>query len=243
MTMTMTTLPDYVTPAYLGALSLRAINGTGEVGDRCAIQEIRAWRGLSTRGYGRPDDVCPVLYHMVLKLQTVFGAVGEDRRCRIALLLPTLADTADHAVTLRRVYRCLDWACREALPPVVERLGYGAQAEVLRGLPPIIDGDSARVAAGAARAAARVMDDMAAWPEVEAVQDRIVRVTAAIAVSMAAERAEEAVRDWAEVERVAPWPAAGAVEAAERAARAVGRGLDPIALLEELIAMRPDGRS
>ncbi len=108
-------IPDYVTPEYLNELRdrLKQGAGSGALGDRCSIQEVRAWLDLDPSTDGCPDCVCPVLHKLVI--------ITQDRRLawrrEIALLLPQLVGSRGSAdLTQRRAYRCADWAIRTVTP-------------------------------------------------------------------------------------------------------------------------------
>jgi len=145
------TIPDYVTPEYLSSLVLLEGPGSGTPGQRCAMQEIRAWLGLDASSDAIPPCVCPVLGRLIVHLQDA----REDWRAALVPLLPRLVGSAgDEEVTRRRAYRCADWVCRVAAPAALEAAGLTDSAARLRRLAPVTDRASARAAEEASGAAA-----------------------------------------------------------------------------------------
>jgi hypothetical protein len=105
-------LPDYVTPEYLDELTLVDCIGTGAVGSRCAMQEVRAWLGLDPQWDEIPscvDDLCGAL--------TILIQDGHSEwRRSIKKLLPRLVGSRDNEKLYRRESYLINWALRVATP-------------------------------------------------------------------------------------------------------------------------------
>jgi len=93
------TLPAYLTPAYLAALVLVEGGGSGAPGDRCAIQEVRAWLGLDPSSDTVPDNVCPVIGAAVYRAD---HSTRCDRRALAQVLPRLLGSRGSAALTQRR---------------------------------------------------------------------------------------------------------------------------------------------
>jgi hypothetical protein len=77
-----------------------------------------------------------------------------ERRIVLGPLVPLLLDTvgtAEHERT--RAFMLIDWSVRELAPVMLDCLRLGPHAKTLRGLLPIVDGDSAVAAVPACKAA------------------------------------------------------------------------------------------
>jgi hypothetical protein len=137
---------------YLSKLHLRAGKGSGAEGDRCAIQEVRAWEGLDPSSDDIPKTDCLVIGRLIIGLQDA----RKSWREAIVPLLPRLVGSRGSlALTRRRSFAAADWAVRNRAPLALDAIGIKDQADILRGLPIINDSDSADAAAyAAARAAA-----------------------------------------------------------------------------------------
>ena len=101
------TLPAYLTPAYLAALVLVEGGGSGAPGDRCAIQEVRAWLGLDPSSDTVPDNVCPVIGAAVYRAD---HSTRCDRRALAQVLPRLLGSRGSAALTQRR-----HWAVAHAV--------------------------------------------------------------------------------------------------------------------------------
>src|SRR4051812_21049021 len=161
-------IPSYVTPDYLKDLrsKLRHGTGSGAVGDRCSIQEVRAWLSLDPSSDACPDCVCPVLHKLVIVAQDS----RKEWRADIAELLPALVGSRGSAdLTNRRAYRCADWANPTVSPFALEAASRALaaagiaehpqklqeHAEKLRALSPVAAAAAACAAANAAANACR----------------------------------------------------------------------------------------
>jgi hypothetical protein len=137
-----TTLP---TPEYLSALKLRAGCGTGKPGDRCAIQEVRAWEGLDPAKDECPPDADPLIVSLVIRVQDVRA---EWRQALIPLLPQIPGSRGSDALQWRRLYRCADWQLRRALPALCDFYPEMKEAAAnLRALGPVVDRKTAKLAA------------------------------------------------------------------------------------------------
>ncbi len=138
-------------PADLSAIELRKGCGSGEEGDRCAIQEYRAWCGLDASSDKRPEGVCPVLHRLVIGLN---DARSEWRKAIVAWL-PKLADSEGTPETRQaRAFKAADWAVRVFAPIALDARGYAEHATKLRALAAIVDKETAKTAKDAAAYAA-----------------------------------------------------------------------------------------
>ena len=135
-------------------LNLRlGVFGSGRPGDRCAIQEIRAWGGLDPSSDEIPGDVCPVIGHYVSRYQdrlTSGGVSPDEVYEHVTRHLPRLLGSrgAD-ALAERRRWVAIDISVREIAPlwldlhPDLESF-----ATELRALPEVRSRESAKVAYG-----------------------------------------------------------------------------------------------
>ena len=113
----MTVLPEYVDDTYLASLRLRRGMGSGEPGDRCAVQEVRAWAGLDASKDALPPGVDPLVGVLVMKLQD--ARVGW--RDEVRFLLPHVARSqGSEALTHARALRAIGWVLCEAVPALLE---------------------------------------------------------------------------------------------------------------------------
>lgn len=132
-------------PEYLANLVLRKGCGTGEAGDRCAIQEVRAWEGLDASTDACPDTDDPLIVALVIRIQ---DARPEWRKAIVQLLPKIPGSRGLDALSLRRLYRCADWRIRELLPAIMETWPeMKTEAAKLRGLEAIVDRQTAKAAA------------------------------------------------------------------------------------------------
>jgi hypothetical protein len=137
-------------PADLTTIELRKGCGSGKEGDRCAIQEYRAWCGLDPAGDSRPEGVCPVLHSMVIGLN---DARLEWRRALVNWL-PLLANTEGNAATRQaRAYKAADWAVRVFAPLALDAK-YPEHAAKLRAMAEIVNKETAKAGKDTAYAAA-----------------------------------------------------------------------------------------
>ena len=141
----MNALPEYVTEEYLSTLKLRAGCGTGEPGDRCAIQEVRAWEGLDPSNAECPPDADPLIVSLVIRIQDA----REAWRKQVVPLLPLIPGSiGSDALQWRRLYRCADWQIRQMLPAIIDFWPeLKNTAAGLRGLAPVVDRETAKLAA------------------------------------------------------------------------------------------------
>jgi hypothetical protein len=115
----MNSIPAYVTSDYLASLSLRGEPGTGAPGDRCAIQEVRAWLDLDASTDEIPGCVSPLVGTLVIRTQDASKAWRDELRDVLPLLV---GSRGSDALEWRRVYRVLDWSVREAMPAGLDTL-------------------------------------------------------------------------------------------------------------------------
>jgi hypothetical protein len=166
---------------YLSKLHLREGKGSGAEGDRCAIQEVRAWEGLDPTSDDIPETDCPVIGRLIIGLQDA----RESWREAIVPLLPRLVGSRGSIdLTRRRAFAAADWAVRNRAPLALDAAGFKDRARALRGLPMVKDESSARAAAARAAAA------YAAYAA---------RAAAAAAAAYAAADAADAANDPAEI--------------------------------------------
>lgn len=149
--MTTPTLPAYVTPDYLASLTLRAGLGTGAPGDRCALQEVRAWLGLPAASDKIPPCVCPVIGPLAIRANDLDAAT---RAALVPLLPRLLGSRGSPALDRRRRWALVDWTIRAAAPvrldAIAAREGLAENAATrirgwslrLASLPPIVDAAS-----------------------------------------------------------------------------------------------------
>ncbi len=215
----MTALPDYVTPEYLEHLNLRKGCGTGAEGDRCAIQEMRAWQGLDASKDACPPDMCPVVHKLIISLQDC----RPEWRKAIALVLPKFADSKrELAVTVKRAFACADFAVRVCAVNALISAGLNEEAEKLKVLSPIVDQATSRAASGAASYASDA--------------SRAASRAASGAASYAASYASDASRA---ASGAAPYAAPYAASyAAFAASYAASDAVDPVAFLLSLLDIR-----
>ena len=175
-------------------------------------------RELGQKHTARPEGVSPVLTRMGGALN---DALPDEARQRLAPLRFDLPGTDGDGLDDARAWMATDWLARVWLPAWLDLVPAGRpHAEVLRGLPPVLDATAARraepVVAAArqpARATARAIPKDAAW-------------AAAWAAAWSAA--------WA-----VAWAARAAVEAAEAAAEAAAEvahvsGVDLQPTIDEL---------
>jgi hypothetical protein len=140
-------LPDYVTEEYLNTLCLIVGKGSGKQGERCAIQEVRAWLDIDASSDAVPDCVCPVIGKLVIGLNDV----SDDYRRQIVPILPRILNTrAELAVTVKRAFAVADWAVRVVAVVALRSADLNEQADSLVKLDPIADEKAASYAARAA---------------------------------------------------------------------------------------------
>lgn len=114
-----------------------------------SVMEAVAWLAHEPHT-NRPECASPVIAAFC---RAVNDRVGDEERQRLVAYLPRLVETrAADEVELRRTMILADWAVRVAAPVSLEIAGLSGEAEGLRRLPPVTEGDSAREAGSAARA-------------------------------------------------------------------------------------------
>src|SRR6185369_6072983 len=77
-------LPERFTDEYFAHLSLRGGKGDGQEGDRCSIQERRAWEELNAKLDEIPEGDCPVVGKFMIRFQDGIS----DSAVRTRLCLP-----------------------------------------------------------------------------------------------------------------------------------------------------------
>jgi hypothetical protein len=227
-------------PADLSTINLRAGCGSGEEGDRCAIQEYRAWCGLDASSDKRPEGVCPVLHRLVIG----FNDKSEVWRKALVAWLPKLTGSEGNAATRHaRAFKAADWAVRVFAPIALDAGGRKADAEKLRNLAPIVDKETAETARAAAEAAcaADAADAADAYAADAADAAAAYAAYAAAAYAAAAYAADAAAADayaaYAAAAYAAAADAAAAAYAADAAACAAAAKIDPVAVLDSLLAI------
>ena len=124
-------MPAIKIPASLSKIKLVAGCGTGREGDRCAIQEYRAWRALDPSVDTRPKGVCPILHRLVIG----FNDSRLGWRALLVVWLPNLTGSEGNAATRQaRAYKAADWAVRVFAPITLDARGFPKQAATLRAL-------------------------------------------------------------------------------------------------------------
>jgi hypothetical protein len=147
-------LPAFVTPEYIAALKLRIGKGTGEEGDRCALQERRAWTGLDPASDAVPETDSKVLGRFLIRFQD--GIRDDELRNRVCgpLLVKLVGSKASAKIERKRAWVAVDWVCREILPMYLElNPELASHAEALRALPEITNKAAAENAASVRKAA------------------------------------------------------------------------------------------
>jgi hypothetical protein len=214
-------------PEYLANLVLRKGCGTGEAGDRCAIQEVRAWEGLDASIDACPDTDDPLIVALVIRIQ---DARPEWRKAIVPLLPKIPGSRGSDALSLRRLYRCADWQIRELLPAIMEMWPeLKTEAKKLRGLEAIVDRQTAKA----------VADQLART------RDRALDLDLALDLAVAVARTRVRARDLAS-DLVLDLARDVAVALARARARGLDLDLDldldgklsPVALIAELLDMQ-----
>jgi hypothetical protein len=219
------------TPEYLNTLTLRQGIGSGRPGDRCAIQELRAWLELDPT----TDDIPPCVSMVIGSLVIAVQDERPEWREQIIPLLPRLIGSAASRETeLQRVFACADWAVRVAAPAALDAAGLSDHAERLRSLAQVIDEPTAYKAASAARAvayAAYAADYAARAPDAAAYAASV-----AVAADDAATAADDAVT--ADDADEAVVPAVRSAEAADYVVMTADyASINPVALIEALLGI------
>ena len=208
----MTTIPD---AEYLSKLTLRSRCGTGKPGDRCAIQEVRAWEGLDPSVDECPPDADPLIVSLVIRVQDA----DPKWRAAIVPLLPLIPGShGSDALQWRRLYRCADWQIRQVIPSLCDFYpGMRDAAKALRGLAPITDRQTAKLAAD----------------QLDLARDRDRALDRALALDL------DLARDLDRADRAARALDLALARAIYRArALDLDRDLDPFGLIAELLAMK-----
>ncbi len=229
----MTALPDYVTPEYLEHLNLRKGCGSGKEGDRCAIQEYRAWVGLDASKDECPPDMCPVVHKLIISLQDY----RPEWRKAIALVLPKFADSKrELAVTVKRAFACADFAVRVCAVNALISAGLNEEAEKMKALAPIVDQATSDAASYASRAASYAASYAASDASYASRAASDASRAASRAASYAATRAASyAPRAASDASRAASYASRAASDAASYAPRAASDAIDPVAFLLSLL--------
>lgn len=213
--MTQKQLPDFVTDDYLRGLHFRSGKGTGKEGDRCSIQEYRAWWGLDPASDEVPRTDSEVVGRYIIGFQDrliLAGATPEQVYELVGRHLPRLHMSGrGKKLEEHRSFLLLDMMVRELAPLWLELTPELAPfAEQLRALSPITDRksnesaqplyDAARSAAWAVRSKsyreleAKVKESfLKAKPEGLRDQDWAVAEAAEAVVAVVAAEAAEAV--------------------------------------------------
>jgi len=166
-------IPFYVTAEYLQSLTLISGVGNGTAGQRCAMQEVRAWLDLDAASDDVPACVCPVIGRMVIGLNDAAPATRASLRSRLPAIIGT---RGSDALSRARAYLALDWLIRVYTPAWLDRVpSLVPHAAAIRALGEIVDRESAvtagpvmRAAGDAARAAVRAAVRAAAGAAVPA---------------------------------------------------------------------------
>ena len=156
----MNQLPEYVTPEYLQSLCLIKGKGDGTSGQRCAIQEVRAWLDLDASMDEVPDCVCPVIGKLVIGLNDI----GPEMRTMLIPFLPRLGGSkGELAIMIRRAFAVADWAVRVVAAGAMATAGLNDHAKILKDLPPIVDQETSYAASYAASDASDAASDAASY--------------------------------------------------------------------------------
>jgi len=201
-------IPFYVTAEYLQSLTLISGVGNGTAGQRCAMQEVRAWLDLDAASDEVPACVCPVIGKMIIGLNDAAPAT------RVALLfrLPAIIGTRGRpALSRARAYLARDWLIRVYTPAWLDRVpSLVPHAAAIRALGEIVDRESAVMAGPVMRAARDAARD--AW-------DAIPSLRAASSAVPRSASAAPAARDAASAAASASTATTAAARAAGAAAR------------------------
>src|SRR5262245_31140546 len=145
--MTTTEIPKFVTPEYLSALKLRQGKGTGKEGDRCAIQERRAWSNLDPASDAIPETDCRVCGRFLIRFQDAITDGEVRSRLCAPLLVKLVGSKGSKAVQERRRWIAVDWALREVAPFWLDFCPELTEhAAALRALPEITSREAAEAA-------------------------------------------------------------------------------------------------
>lgn len=98
--------------------------------------------------------VCPVVRAFAIGLNEQLPFDERQRLKQVAN--EVLGTKGSRELERRRAYRCADWAVREIAPIALERAHQHDHARILRGLPTVVDEQSAHNAASAAAARAPI---------------------------------------------------------------------------------------
>src|SRR6185436_7568364 len=148
---------------YLAHLRLQLGKGSGAPGERCAIQEVRAWLDLDASTDEIPDCVSKVCGRFMIRFQDSI----KDDALRVKLCAPLLVQLvgsrASSKIERQRAWVAVDWVTREIAPLWLDQCPeLGEHAAALRGLPEITSqatADAARPVREAARKAAWALRD------------------------------------------------------------------------------------
>jgi len=144
-----TALPSYVTPEYLASLHLRNGVGTGNPGDRCAMQEVRAWLDLDPSKDEIPECVARSLGCFVIRLNDAHPIARE----LLTPHLPKLLGTRGRVDERKIAFRMADMAVRVWAADELAARGRNVDADKLRACAPVVNAETARAASKVASAA------------------------------------------------------------------------------------------
>ena len=168
-------IPFYVTAEYLQSLTLISGVGNGTAGQRCAMQEVRAWLDLDAASDEVPACVCPVIGRMVIGLNDAAPATRASLRSRLPAIIGT---RGSDALSRARAYLALDWLIRVYTPAWLDRVpSLVPHAAAIRALGEIVDRESAVMAGPVMRAARDAAWDVARAIAVAAAGDAASRHT------------------------------------------------------------------
>ncbi|WP_327376240.1 hypothetical protein OG393_21175 [Streptomyces sp. NBC_01216] len=141
-------MPDQTTPIDLTTLTLSHGQHATRTDGVCLLEAVAWWAG---EPHGdAPKCVSPVLGTFGRNLNDV---LPQDMRQELVPLVPLMAGTAGDGHDEARSYMALDWLVRVYLPTWLEAGGLGDAAASVRGLPRIVDLESAGLAGPVVREA------------------------------------------------------------------------------------------
>src|SRR5690242_7985984 len=137
-------IPESVNETFLRGLKIRSGKGTGKEGDRCSIQEYRAWIGLDPRFDTIPKEDSAVVGSFIIGFQDRIisaGATPEQVFEFVTRHLPSLRFSGrSKKLEARRSYLLNDVLLREVMPLWLEvHVDLAPYAERLRALGEITD--------------------------------------------------------------------------------------------------------
>ncbi len=121
---------------------LRHGPGTGQPGDRCAIQEHRARLGLDPKSDAVPKTDCWVLVRAVTVFNDLFPPTVKGAKVRTTTLLPYLdlltGTRAAEETEWKRAWAAVDVVARVIAADELARADFGDLAVALRELAPLV---------------------------------------------------------------------------------------------------------